>query len=203
MRVALGLKARTGRAILVAVADARQPQVVARTELRLLPQGDFAPYHAAEGLAPAAAQASVERSIAAAHRLAREGIQGAAAALAAAGHEIGACAVLVGPGMPAWSTAEIVAVHVRMHQAEGELFRQVLVSGVQACGFTLVELPEKTVLDAASARLGVTRAELDNRVTSLGKTVGAPWGKDQKEAAAAALVALQAAGQVVSNLGTC
>jgi hypothetical protein len=37
--------------------------------------------------------------------------------------------------------------------------------------------------------LGLKRADLDSRLLALGKTVGAPWGKDQKEAAAAALVA--------------
>jgi len=30
--------------------------------------------------------------------------------------------------MPDWSTDEILAVHVRMHKAEGELFRDVLVA---------------------------------------------------------------------------
>jgi hypothetical protein len=92
--------------------------------------------------------------------------------------------------MPPWSTEEILAVHVRMHQAEGELFRQVLVSGAQACGFKAVGLPEKTALDAAASRLGLARTDLEARLAVLGKTVGPPWGKDQKEAAAAALVAL-------------
>src|SRR6185369_11866880 len=111
MRVALGLKARTGRAILVAVGGSQQMHVLQRTELKLLPAGDFAPYHAAEGLPSAAAQQRVERSIAAAHRLAEEGIRRAAEALAGAGHDICGCGVLIGPGMPAWSTDEILAVH--------------------------------------------------------------------------------------------
>jgi len=53
MRVAFGLKARTGRAALVAVAgDVREPQLIERSQIQLLPDGAFAPYHAAEGLAP-------------------------------------------------------------------------------------------------------------------------------------------------------
>src|SRR5213594_3891770 len=79
MRVALGLKARTGRAALVAVAgDVREPQFVERSQIQLLPEGAWAPYHAAEGLAPAAARESVKRSIASAHRLAASGIRQAA-----------------------------------------------------------------------------------------------------------------------------
>ena len=190
MRVALGLKARTGRAILVAIGGAEPPRVLRRAELKLLPAGDFAPYHAAEGLPSAAAQKRVERSVAAAHRLAEEGIRNAIAALARVGCPVCRCGVLVGGGMPAWSTDEILAVHVRMHQAEGVLFREVLVAGARACGLVPVTLREKTALDEAARMLGLKRAELEARLNALGKTVGAPWGKDQKEAAAVALFAL-------------
>ena len=191
MRAALGLKARTGRAVLVALAGGTDdPQLVERSQIRLLPEGAFAPYHAAEGLRPADARASVRRSIADAHRLAESGIREAARRIAMAGHELGGCAVLVGSGMPDWSTDEILAVHVRMHKAEGELFRDVLVAGARACELQLTTLPDKSALDEASKRLGLTRARLEARLTALGKSAGPPWGKDQKEAAAAALVAL-------------
>jgi len=62
-------------------------------------------------------------------------------AVAEAGHDLCGCAVLVGTGMPDWSTDEILAVHVRMHKAEGELFRDVLVAGARACGLELTTLP--------------------------------------------------------------
>lgn len=45
-------------------------------------------------------------------------------------------------------------------------------------------------LDDAAKRLRLSRGRLDERLIALGKSAGAPWGKDQKEAAAAALVAL-------------
>jgi len=192
MDVALGLKARTGRAVLVALGGTpRDPRFVERATLRLLPEGAFAPYHAAEGLAPAAAQESVRRSIAAAHELATSGIRAAASRLADAGHTVQACGVLIGTGMPGWSTDEILAVHVRMHKAEGELFRDVLVAGTRACGLALTTLPDKSALAAAAELLGTDPADLATRLAALGKSAGAPWGKDQKEAAAAALVALR------------
>ena len=99
--------------------------------------------------------------------------------------------MLVGPGMPSWTTAEILAVHVRMHKAEGELFRDVLVAGARANELATTTLPEKTALDEAAKALGLARAKLDARIAALGKQVGAPWGKDQKEATAVALVALR------------
>ena len=192
MRVTLGLKARTGRAILVAIGASPQMHVLQRSELKLLPEGDFAPYHAAEGLPSAAAQESVARSSASAHRLAEEGIRDAVQALASSGHDICGCGVLVGMGMPPWSTDEILAVHVRMHQAEGELFREVLVAGARACGLTPTTLREKTAFEEAASMLGLSRTDLEAQLVALGKAMGAPWGKDQKEAAAAALVALSA-----------
>ena len=195
MRVALGLKARTGRAILVAVGGSQQMHVLRRVELKLLPAGDFAPYHAAEGLPSAAAQESVARSIASAHRLAEQGIRNAIEALAGAGHEVCGCGVLVGGGMPPWSTDDILAVHVRMHHAEGELFREVLVAGACACGLVPTKLREKAAVEEAASMLGLARTALEAQLVALGKTVGAPWGKDQKEAAAAALVALKAKAQ--------
>ena len=150
MRVALGLKARMGRAAFVAVGgDAHDPRFIVRGELKLLPDGAFAPYHAAAELPPPAARESVKHSVAAAHRLAAGGIGETARRLARAGHEICGCGVLVGTGMPDWSTDEIIAVHVRMHKAEGELFRDVLVAGVRECKLDLTTLPAAPARPAA------------------------------------------------------
>src|SRR3989454_9996637 len=194
MRVAFGLKARTGRAALVAGAGGgHEPQLVERSQIQLLPDGAFAPYHAAEGLAPEDARESVRQSIAAAHRLAASGIREAARRVAEAGHDLCGCAVLGGTGMPDWSTDGILAVHGRMHKAEGELFRDVLVAGARACGLGLTTLPAKSAPGDATNKLGLTRARLDAHLATLGRSAGPPWGKDQKEAAAAALVALKRA----------
>jgi hypothetical protein len=191
MRVAFGLKARTGRALLVAVAgDVHQPQLMERSQIQLLPDGALAPYHAAQELDLADGRESVRRDIASAHRLATSGIREAARRFTEAGHDLCGCAVLVGTGMPNWSTDEILAVHVRMHKAEGELFRDVLVAGARACDLQLTTLPDKSAIDAATKMLGLTRGRLDAHLAALGKSAGPPWGKDQKEAAAAALVAL-------------
>src|SRR5262245_28061823 len=105
MKAAIGVKARTGRAILVVLSgDADEPQILERSQMKTLPEGAWAPYHAAESLEPAAARASVKRDIAAAHRLAEAGLREAAQRAAKAGHDVRGCAVLVGPGIPNWST---------------------------------------------------------------------------------------------------
>jgi hypothetical protein len=194
VQVALGWKAHSGWAALVAVGgDVRDPRVVERSRVALVPaDGDWAkqPYHAAEGLPPADACEVVARGIDSAQRLAAAALHAARERCARAGHEVCGCGVLTGAGMPAWSTAEILAVHFRMHKAEGELFRDALVAGANACGLALVTLPDKSALESAAKALGLSRAKLDATLALLGKAAGAPWGKDQKEAAAAALVAL-------------
>jgi len=133
----------------------------------------------------------VKESIGRAQKLATAAIRDAVKRCKAAGHDVVGCGVLVGTGMPEWTTDEILAVHVRMHKAEGELFRDVLVEGARACGFEPATLPDKSAFDAAAKKLGVTRAKLDGELAAIGKAAGPPWARYQREAAAAALVALR------------
>ncbi len=188
---AIGFKPRTGRAVLVAIAsDDGDLRVLDRREVALLPKGEMAPYHAAEGLAPGAADKYVKGAVARARQLAVAAIRDATKRCADAGHRVRGCGVLVGNGMPKWTTDEILAVHVRMHMAEGEMFRDLLVEASRQCGMEPATLPDKTALDAAARGLRWTRAKLDGVVATLGESAGPPWGRYQKEAAAAALAAL-------------
>jgi hypothetical protein len=190
-KAALGFKPRTGRAVLVILAlEGSEIRVAGRSEVALLPSGEMAPYHAAEGLGSKAADRHVKAAIERARKLARAAVKEAMKRCAVAGHEVAGCGVLVGTGMPEWTTDEILAVHVRMHQAEGEMFRDILVEAARECGFDPVTLPDKTAIDAAAKKLGLTRAQMDARLATLGKAAGPPWAQYQKEAAAAALVVL-------------
>ena len=196
MRVALGWKAHSGWAALVALGgDARAPELIERSRVELIPPdgAEWAkqPYHAAEGLEPEDARDVVKRGVASAQRLAAREMKAARERCAKAGHAVCGCGVLIGGGMPSWSTDEILAVHFRMHKAEGELFRDALAQGARACDLALTTLPDKSALESAVRELRATRVWLDDLLAALGKRAGAPWGKDQKEAAAAALVALR------------
>jgi hypothetical protein len=149
------------------------------------------PYHAAEGLNPDGAREVVKRGVEAARRLARREIQAALQRARAAGHEIAACAILASEPMPDWSVDEILAVHFRMHKAEGVLFRDALVRAADACGLRLVAIPEKVMTEHAERVLATPVSALRKRIATLGKSVGSPWGKDQKDAALAAMIGLQ------------
>jgi hypothetical protein len=92
--------------------------------------------------------------------------------------------------MPDWTVDEILAVHFRMHKAEGVLFRDALARAVGACGLRLLRVPEKQLDVYTERALATSVNKLRNTIASLGKSVGPPWGKDQKEAALAAMIAL-------------
>ena len=166
--------------------------VVERRRIDLVEE-DWAkqPYHAAENLKPDAARNLVRHGVEAAHRIAVREMQAAVKRERERDNDVAGCAVLVVDPMPDWSVGEILAVHFRMHKAEGVLFREALVDAARACGLRLVAIREKELAERAEEALGTTAGGLAKKIAALGRSVGPPWGKDQKDAALAALVALQ------------
>lgn len=192
MKVAFGLKAHSGWAALVVLGQLDHDIVVVDRRCIELVKEEWAkqPYHAAENLKPRAASDLVKRGVEGAHRIAVREMRAAIQRERDRENEITGCAVLVGNPMPAWSTEEILAVHFRMHKAEGVLFRDALVHAGKECALRVVEIPEKLLMDHAGSRLPIPLSALVKKIANLGKSVGPPWGKDQKDAALAALIAL-------------
>ncbi|HLQ38503.1 MAG TPA: hypothetical protein VK348_11920 [Planctomycetota bacterium] len=122
----------------------------------------------------------VERGVAMATRLAAAAVKTTVQQLRAQGHTATACGVVLGSGMPEWTVAQVLAVHLRMHQAEGELFRTVL-----------VRAGERELWEQGAKTLRMQPAALQQQITALGKTLGPPWSRDQKDAALAAWLALR------------
>lgn len=189
MRVAFGLRAHSGWAALVVLGAAKgRLEVIDRRRLELVHEGESEwakqPYHAAEHLDSPDAREMVRRGVQSARRNATREMRAGVNRAREAGHDVAACAVLMGEPMPDWSVDEILAVHFRMHKAEGVLFRDALARAADECGLRLVAVPEKRLNAHAGDALVA-------KIAALGKTVGPPWGKDQKEAALAALIALE------------
>jgi hypothetical protein len=193
MKVAFGMKAHSGWAALVVVGKGDDNYVVVDRRRIELVEDEWAkqPYHAAEELKPDAARDVVKRGIEAAHRIAIREMRAAVNRERDRENEVTAGAVLVGNPMPDWSVDEILAVHFRMHKAEGVLFRDALCRATKACALRLVEIPEKLLMKQAEKALKTTASGLTKKIATLGKSVGSPWGKDQKDAALAAMMALQ------------
>jgi hypothetical protein len=193
MKVAFGMKAHSGWAALVVVGKGDGHFVVVDRRRVELVEEAWAkqPYHAAEDLKADAARAIVTRGVEAAHRIAVREMRAAVNRGREQEHEVTACAVLVANTMPDWSIEEILAVHFRMHQAEGVLFRNALARAASACGLRFLGIPEKQLDEYAERALATSVNGLRKTIASLGKPVGPPWGRDQKDASLAAMIALQ------------
>jgi hypothetical protein len=183
MRVAVGIKAHSGWAALVAIgAPSKAPVLIERSRIELVAPADIdwakQPYHAAEELPAANAQSLIERAVAAAQVAATAELRAFGKRMRAADHEIVGCAVVVGKPMPAWSVEQIRSVHVRMHQAEGVLFPTALLEAATVCKWSVTAVAETELRETSAA------------LTALGKAAGPPWGKDQKLAALAAFLML-------------
>ena len=179
MRIAAGFKAHSGWAALVVIGSSDEGYVV--VERRRIELVDEAwakqPYHAAAKLPQAEARDVVHRGIDSAHTIAERVMR--AFIQRSAGHEIAGCAVLVGTEMPEWTIEQILSVHVRMHKAEGVLFPMALAFAADECGLIVGTFVEKNLPAMYTAT-----------IAKLGKSVGPPWGKDQKNAALAAMIVL-------------
>ena len=196
MKVAFGMKAHSGWAALVVLGSLNgELQIVDRRRLELVETNDASwakqPYHAAEELDRDEARVLVKRGIDTARRIAVREMRSAVKRLRGDGYEVEACAVLMGQPMPDWSVDEILAVHFRMHKAEGVLFRDVLARAATTCGLRFVGVPEKQLAEHAERALETSMSRLQKTIASLGKSAGPPWGKDQKDAALAAIIALK------------
>ena len=141
MRVVFGFKAHSGWAALVVVGAAENGfRVIDRRRVELIEDGEFwakQPYHAAENLDADEALDVVNRGVESAHRVAVSQLREIVKQTQKSGHEIAGCAVLLPSPMPDWSTAEIFAVHMRMHQAEGLLFPDALCRAAEKGAFRL------------------------------------------------------------------
>jgi hypothetical protein len=196
MKVAFGMKAHSGWAALVVLGNlSGELQVVDRRRVELVEKVDASwakqPYHAAEELDLAEARVLVRRGVETARRIAVREIRSAVKRARGNGYEVEACAVLMGQPMPDWTVDEILAVHFRMHKAEGVLFRDVLARAATTCGLRFVGVPEKQLAEHAEEALATSMNSLQKTIALLGKSAGPPWGKDQKDAALAAMIALQ------------
>jgi hypothetical protein len=191
--VALGLRAHSGWAVLVALGGPSSSPVVVDRRRLVLCDGSFPrqPYHAAENLSAAKAQALVSRSLETAHRLAREALAQAVKDRRGAGQEIAGAGLLLGSGRPL--PAELSAIlraHPLIHTAEGVMYREALRLGCERAGLAVVGFREREVEATACQRLQLEPLGLRARVTALGKPLGPPWSQDEKLASLAAWLVL-------------
>jgi len=192
VRAALGFKAHTGWAAVVAVAGPKAaPVVVAKRRIEMAASFDEAAvYHAGRALPLADAEALLRAFEPKALRAAGEAIGALVGELRASGHDVVASAVVAGSAKPLPALDAILASHALVHTAEGELFRRTLGRASDALHVPASFVPAKDLERRAAAAIGIPQAALAGRLAAIGKASGKPWGQDQKESALAALCVL-------------
>jgi hypothetical protein len=191
---ALGLRAHSGWAALVAVAGTpRSPAVLIRRRIELVDPavpGARQPYHAAEGKKLPKAREIIRRSTSDANRLARKAFRGAVAELEKSGHRVVGCGLLLASGRPLPPLEAILASHALIHTADGELFRDALAAASEDGGVPVTRVREKELLPRVTGELRISDDELQLGIRELGRSLGPPWTRDEKYASLAAWLAL-------------
>ncbi len=195
MRAALGFRSHSGWATLVvATGSPAEGQVVERRRVELiearLPRQ---PYHAAEPLPFAKAEALIRRAQASAVRATRGSLAAALDAVRGRGLEVRSAGLLTGSGKPLPALDKILASHALIHAAEGELYREAIRHACEAAGLRVALVPEKEIRARGAVMAGSAGA-LQQRLLALGRELGAPWREDEKHAALAAWLALGGLG---------
>jgi len=169
------------------------PTVVVRERIELAdPKNGRAkqPFHAAENMPFARAKAFIDAAIADARRRAAGELGRVLEGMRKGGWNADRCGLLMSSGKALPALESVLASHALIHAAEGDHFRDALAHAAESRGIQVVRVARKELSGWASDALGQPEKDLQARVASLGKTVGAPWGQDQKLAALAAWMVL-------------
>jgi hypothetical protein len=191
-RAAFGFALHTGWGVAALVAGGREaPRLVSRQRVDLEPDGYAVQmFHAASDLDLESARRLVDGARSEAEAAAARALSDLSAQAAASGLSAVAVGLAAEPRPTLDDLEKILAVHPRMHRAEGDLYRDALVDAAGALRLPLTLFPPRQLRVQAASALGSKPAEIDRLLATLGQSVGAPWQQDHKMATLAALVAL-------------
>ena len=193
-RAAVGFRVHSGWTALVAVClENGAPVILARQRIHLVDTFTYEfrqPYHTAEKMLLGQAREFISRMHAEAKRHAHRAIQEIEARSREQGAKLTRCGLLLASGRPLPVLDKILASHALIHTADGELFREAIIHAGGRSGLAMCTVKEKELLERAGQAFRMKSAALLQRVTELGRPLGAPWSQDEKFATLAAWLAL-------------
>ena len=198
-RAGVGFREHTGWAAMVALGGGvTAPVVLARNRYELS-EGDLprAVYHAARQLDLENAGRLVREVELVARTAAERQLRRTVGQLEAAEYEVVGTAVAAPRDLPA-DLSEILGSHPLVHTAEGQLYRDALAEATKLLGLPLTRFVQQELFEEAAVHIGTSDASLQAQLTGLGRALGPPWQRDQKEAASAAWLALASSGRTTS-----
>ncbi|MGA8622551.1 MAG: hypothetical protein WB660_29015 [Candidatus Sulfotelmatobacter sp.] len=194
MSAALGFRLHTGWAALVALA--REPdrfKILLRRRIELLPVGDSVPrfvYHEASKLTASEAVQLVHCAEDASQEATRGAVQEVLDHLRGLDFAAQAAGIPSGSRAVPKDLSTVLRSHPMIHSAEGALFQQAVIFACKICGLEVISAHEREVWRSAAAAWNLKETGLRKQIDALRQSVGAPWGTDQKTAAAFASLAL-------------
>jgi hypothetical protein len=188
--VALGLRAKTGRAIVVVLGGAAEsPTVLMKTEIQTsdpkIPE-TAQPYHHVMDLPPEEWEPAVRQFARAIEKVAARALAQLIKQQQANGLEVAGVGII---GAADRNLTRIGSSHIRAHAAEGILFRRVLDLASAANGLKWKAFPERQFDQIVSAEVG-NAVSLRKKISELRRSVPSPWRMDEKQAATAAWLVL-------------
>jgi hypothetical protein len=188
--VALGFRAKTGRAIFAALAEPyTAPEFFWRGETALVDPklpATSEPYHFVMELPWEQALVDVQPLVARIEIAASDAVASLIRDVRAMNGKVCAIGIVGSVDRP---IAKIGNPHIRAHAAEGILFRRVLESAAKRHKIPFRAFSEVEVAASAASELGGA-AKVGAHLKLLGRTAGAPWRADERAAATAAWLAL-------------
>jgi hypothetical protein len=184
----------SGWGVLVAVAgDAGSVEVLDRKRIVITDPrmpGANQPYHHAAKLGVEEREEHISTCAAAAERLALAAIEQVVRELEGREYRIEGAAVLLASGRPLPALEKILGSHPLIHTAEGEFFRSSIRKACEQSKISVEGIRERDLEQRVKTAFGNAAGRVQRNIATAGSSIGAPWTKDHKTAALAALVVL-------------
>jgi hypothetical protein len=199
---AIGIRAHSGWAVVLVVSgDLTSAEIIVRERVAVVDpaaRGAQQPYHFARSLSLDKARAHLQNCAAAAHVLARQGLETAIERVRASGYKVIGCGILTATGRQIPNLAETLASHAMVHTAEGEFFRNAFADASSDVGLCVTKFRERDLLGLAATELRLPSAKIKAQLTDIGRGLGPPWTQDQKRAALGGFLLLHRAAKRTS-----
>jgi hypothetical protein len=142
--------------------------------------GSLQPYHTAKEMRLEDAEAFLKSCAEVAEAMATSAVRSVVSDMSRAGFKAAGSCILLGSGRPTVDVGATLRSHAMIHTAEGHLFREAIAKACGSCGLPVVGVKEKELISRAITAIGVSTAELQRRVSQVGKSIGPPWRQDEK-----------------------
>lgn len=194
---AIGVSVHSGWGAVVAIAGERgTEEVLLRRRVVIIDSkiaGSAQPYHYVAKKEISAAEKHLIRCASVSGHLALESLTQLSTELAELGFTPKAAVVLLSSARPLPDLQAILASHALIHTAEGEFFRRAFRSAFNKLRIPVTGIRANDLNDCAVQAFGKSAPAIQKRIDGMGRSLGAPWTKDEKTAALAAAIVLNRA----------